>query len=65
MQCNTLQCSVWLTWPPPGLWLALASEPILGWTPHRLGEGAVPTTIRFIGTGEEGGGRRIGKINGE
>ena len=45
-----------MTWPPPGLWLELASEPILGWTPHRLGEGAVPTTIRFIGTGEERGG---------
>lgn len=42
-----------LTFPPPGLWLAFSNDPILDRTTFKLGEGADPTWILFIGTSGE------------
>ena len=47
-----------LTWPPPGLWEELASEPILD-VFRRFGEGDTPTTTLFIGTEEHHGHSQV------
>jgi hypothetical protein len=51
--CNYVELSDWFasksSMISPGLCVAFCSDPILDWTFFRLGDGAFPTSILFIG----------------